>query len=1682
MSDSLNAEKSQIAIKYDVTLEPLKNSGRFSLLVSKLINEEKGTSLFKLVKEEYSGKLAIERVSFIISEGESTIEGCIIEGFAGKLELRDCILEREKISDEKTKKSLSYCLIKHDDELVITHCSFLNLNTVQGLITCKEASIKESLIKDVSREQGNGAAIYSEEASLEIVDTEFSNCVCLNGNGGGIYALINKNLKFESKNNICCFLGCSAKTSEEQNMNEGGRGGGIFLTFSSFTDDFGLRNLEFGSGSRKNTANSGSNLFILSNNIETFFSKSLLPFLDTYSFDENEFCFSFEDDVKNTYSFKSLLDEEFVLGPSKVFIDASKGNDDNDCLSDEKSCETFEKCFEKIKMGRKNVYVIGICYLESDPGFNKGSYYLKNYSSHPIVVTGINTIDFYENTSFEGVSFSLRSSPSASSSYPIVFRCSALSVIFKDDIFDSSDEDNHFISKSVIYCSSGGFCLNGCTFKRLNASDSESDCFSSIYWSGDSLSIIDCIFDDIYFENGNGGAVTLDMKKSSKVFIEGKTKQTEFKNCHSNKGGGIYFKCSFIPSEICFSNILFGDSSCPNTASQGRNIFIESTLLYDFIYLKNFPVFDTDEENNGFEGAFSTYGHLLDLALLAKSFDVADVLYVGDNGEDKGSDGSNLCRKKENPCKTLDHIISSCYSGLKDIRILNTLSENDSIIFGHGVYQIEGDSSNNQFIPLSQCKVSVDSDTSFSNLSVVFTTEYFSYGYKSFIGLESGVLSFYNVFLTQSDSTTTWSYNFVELKGGDMFINNCLFTNFIFSGKKITVISGEISTFILNNTKFNGCSTNQGYGGALYLTLDELSVLKIGSEGSYTSFSNCSALRGGGVYLSFDSAECSVLLTDLSFGKEGKNEAAEMGENMLVMADDLGTVVNSDTFPFLVDLEEDNKYMGIYSEKEELTCSLIDVVNNLNVGSSNAFIGDKGVNYSSCLTAKSLCNSFGLGLKSSKFGSVNVKIIDSLSSNEEIILIKSNCSFTGDSKNSIVNALSQLHFIIYKDTEFNTLIFSLSDILINTLLMIYKGTLTLSSVTFTHLTDSCSMVNPLIDITNNGNAYINSCVFSNFVVSQKDGSAIKAKLKNGMLLQISKSQFINCEGYNSKGGCIYTQCESLGSVSLNDTSFLACSIEKGDGGALYVNIKEKGSFTTNLDGQINNTFKKCSSDKLDGEGGRGGAIYFKFDDYPEIVTMNGLSFGKEEGDLNIADEGYNIFIKANDLSKLITPDSFPFLSGDDITEEEALGEEESEDGAYLLSVPLKYVVIGVPEVSYVNIESKYNKKYCGPLSYPCKTLDDAFDRYLEKEKKVILDSEYTFDGDIIMNSSSYTISKSEKEFFVTAGSECSFIITVNSSFNTVPFILSSSHSKSIMDVREGTLSLSSVSFYPLSGICLLSSSLISVTLNGNSVLSSCFVSNITTNNRNGSAIYASLSSSSLSIISSSFTNCGVKGGNGGALYVDLNKKANLIIDGKNSKKTIFKGCSAYKESNNLEKCNEDVCYGRGGAIYIKAESNIGKIVMDNIQFGGDKEEEKNIAYEGYDVFVEAEGLRNIINDDSFPFLEAVQTDYEGAYGIEEGDEEVVNLLELFITQTKKRNYWWVGVIVVLFILLVLIIVLIIILYVKKLRKKNDYKMSTDSAFEPLSSNINTEEMITERDNTSEGNAYTVGGVVFKNDF
>lgn len=1681
MSDSLNAEKSQIAIKYDVTLEPLKNNGRFSLLVSKLINEEKGTSLFKIVKEEYSGKLAIERVSFIISEGESTIEGCIIEGSSGKLELRDCTLEREKISDEKNKKLLSYCLIKHDGELVITRCSFLNLDTVQGLITCKEASIKECLIKDVSREQGNGAAIYSEEASLEIVDTEFSNCVCLNGNGGGIYALINNNFKFEIKNDVCCFLGCSAKTSEEQNMNERGRGGAIFLTFSSFTDDFGLKNLEFGCGSRKNTANSGSNLFILSNNVETFFSKSFLPFLDTYSFEENEFCFSFEDDVKNTYSFKSLLNEQFVLGPSKVFIDASKGSDDNDCLSDEKSCQTFEKCFEKIKIGRKNVFVIGICYLESDPGFDKGSYYLKNYSSNPIVVTGISTIDFYENTSFEGVSFSLRSLSSASS-YPILFRCSAQSVVFKDDMFDSSDADNHFKSKSVIYCSSGGVCLNGCSFKRLDTSDSQSDYFSSIYWSGDSLNITDCTFDDIYFENGNGGAVTLDMQKSSRVFIEGKTKQTEFKNCHSNKGGAIYFKCSSIPSEICFSNILFGDSSCPNTASQGRNIFIESTLLYDFVYLKNFPVFNTDEEDNGFEGAFSTYGYLLDLAVLAKSFDVADVLYVGDDGEDKGSDGSNLCRKKENPCKTLDHIISSCYSGLKDIRILNTLSENDSIIFGHGVYQIEGDSSNNQFIPLSQCKVSIDSDTSFSNLSVIFSTEYFSYGYKSFIGLESGALSFYNVFLTQSDSTTTWSYNLVELKGGDMFINNCSFTNFIYSGKKITVISGEISTFILNNTKFNGCSTNQGYGGALYLSLDESSVLKIGSEGSDTSFSNCYALRGGGIYLSFDSVECSVLLTDLSFGKDGKNEAAEMGENMLVIADDLGTVVNSDTFPFLVDVEEDNKYMGIYSKKEELTCSLIDVVNNLNVVSSDAFIGDKGVNYSSCLTAKSLCNSFGLGLKSSKFGSVNVKIIDTLSSNEEIVLKKSNCSFEGDSKNSVVNVLSKLHFIIYKDTEFNILIFSLSDILINTLLMLYKGTLALSSITFTHLTDSCSMVNPLIDITNSGNAYINSCTFSNFVVSQKDGSAIKAELKNDMLLQISKSQFINCEGYNSKGGCIYTQCESLGCVSLNGTSFLACSVEKGDGGALYVNIKEKGSFTTNLDGQTNTTFRKCSSDKLDGEGGRGGAIYLKFDDYPEIVTMNGLSFGKEEGDLNIGDEGYNVFIKANDLSKFITADSFPFLSGDDLAEEEALGEEKSEDGAYLLSVPLKYVVIGVPEVSYINIESKCIKKYCGPLSYPCKTLDDAFDRYFEKEKKVILDSEYTFDGDITMNSYSYTISKSEKEFFVTAGTDCSFIITVNSSFNTIPFILFSSHSKSIMDVTEGTLSLSSVSFYPLSGTCLFSSSLISITLNGSSVLSSCFVSNITANNRNGAVIYASLSSSSLSVISSSFTNCGVKSGNGGALYVDLSKKANLIIDGGNNKKAIFKGCFAYKEPNNLEKYNEDVSYGRGGAIYIKAGSNIGKIVMDNIQFGGDKEEEKNIADEGYDVFVEAKGLKNIINDDSFPFLEAVQADYEGAYGIEEGDEETINLVLLFITQTKKKSYWWVALIVVLFVLHVLIIVLIIILYVKKLRKKNDYKMSTDSAFQPLSSNINAKEMITERDNTSEVNAYTVGGVVFKNDF
>lgn len=1094
-----------------------------------------------------------------------------------------------------------------------------------------------------------------------------------------------------------------------------------------------------------------------------------------------------------------------------------------------------------------------------------------------------------------------------------------------------------------------------------------------------------------------------------------KIEYSTFTNCNAEYGRAIFLNIDGVSSDIEIKKILFNSEDNNINSFFDDQIFIVSDSLDKIINKKNFQFLeDLNKDSSLALGSYdNSYKneerHIKNLVGLLSKSGYSSIAYVGDNGKDDSS-----CIDETNACKTLSNVVDKFQDSATNIIVIGNLTIQDEEIglqyFG---YCIQGKNDQSAIIAGKNSSLCINAQTSIENINVIISNSYCSFENKSFFNANhDNDLVFSNVTISSESESTKIDSGLINMVDGNLYIIQSIFKGITINEEgDNSLIRGYSGHFFLNNTSFESCSHKNGEGGGLYLEPNGRYTV-IGGNGTTTLFSGCSAERGGGIYIEADYAH-SFILTDLTF----QNNVASNGKNIFLCCyyiDSLSFYL----FPTLLkEVEGGNLFEGFRGElsDDQTIYDLVKLVKGgYKEGPGMLYVGDEGIG-SGCdgKTSDKMCNNLDTALGKVKFDRINITVIKSLKTSGGII-IGAGFNMKGENANVKITLDNFVCFDINTDANISSLNFVLNSNNEYSIIHCYSGSLTISSVTFAPESGIAQMDNSVISFDSYGSILIENCSITNIVLSTFNGGAIRAFISEGNKLEIKGTDFINCSVLNGSGGAVSVYLEEDASLSI------------GDGGKKNTFKGCQASKSNNLYGVILN-----EEDESNYDYGCGGALYINIEKGAgKVITKNSI-FGEGEEE-NKANYGSNVFVYAEDLLSSINREDFAVIS-DEVAQKGMVGYEKGMDEPVLLSSlfsdPLSIVYVS---------SSGSSSKACGKETDPCNSINIALLRGSIDLKNISIIDNIT-NNEIVNLESKCEISSKKEVVNVDAEKGCSFVVKANSTFNNLSFSLTTI-SSSIIIVFNEYLILNSINFAPLdiSAYITLSSPLISIIQKGNAILSLCSINGITINGGNGAAINADLSNTSLTIQGSSIINCKVIKGNGGGLYVNIGDEGKLIFGKKDRKSNVFNRCSSKKEesekkNNKVLNQNQDVVYGRGGAVYLKVGEKPGKIRLSNIEMG--KEEDANEADEGYDLFVEAKNLKDIVNSDNFPFLEDMDDDYEGAMGMQEGEEpEYLTEAVKEDAKKKKKSRWWIALIVIFLIGIIAAVIIIIVVYLVKVKK------------------------------------------------
>lgn len=491
-------------------------------------------------------------------------------------------------------------------------------------------------INELSFDGSNGR-IFSASKCLTVIGANFVNCNNDKGNGGGIILDSDEcfyNIGYDET--ITSFSGCNAI-----------KGGGIYLQTNTYEANFVLTNIKFGITNKDNTASVGSNIYFLCPYLESVVTKEVFPALLSLTSKDNAYIGCVGDNAGgNAFDLLKILDGT-VQTSSYTLYAGEGGSDSNNCNSVDTKCASFDGAFDKIKFVDLTLYVVGNIYSTESLVLNKKSYNIAGQSDSSVIKTNANSqFTLIKDTSFNNLKFDLYGSITSSllnikggslSLFHIIFSpsssLSSSSSLLNSYSNEVSNEDICCLQSSLIYKgdSTGDITIVNTSFLNIESRGS-GGVISAVLNKEDSLSITGSSFVNCKSLNGNGGAVSANVKEGSTCTIDKyESNSTAFKSCgtiqdnyeyvpiwdedttsaNSGKGGALYLSVESTTVTLKVAGLDLGTSENGdgNSASEGYDVYVSSEHLSHIVNYENFPYLsEVPEGYSGSVGASETGG------------------------------------------------------------------------------------------------------------------------------------------------------------------------------------------------------------------------------------------------------------------------------------------------------------------------------------------------------------------------------------------------------------------------------------------------------------------------------------------------------------------------------------------------------------------------------------------------------------------------------------------------------------------------------------------------------------------------------------------------------------------------------------------------------------------------------------------------------------------------------------------------------------------------------------------------------------------------------------------------------------------------------------------------------------------------------------------------------------------
>lgn len=1185
------------------------------------------------------------------------------------------------------------------------------------------------------------------------------------------------------------------------------------------------------------------------------------------------------------------------------------------------------------------------------------------------------------------------------------------------------------VKRGVIKIGSGNLYMSDCEmrgFKREEeGGDNEFIISSTGYLMVNGTKIEECIC-----VNGRGGGMYLE-REGWYTIIGDEGTDTEFNLCSAQRGGGIYIEADYCRS-FEFRNVKFGSGEKANSGSNGKNIFLNCYYL-DYLCVSLFDTLKNEVSGGnlfeGSEGEESEDTTIYDLVKIIKGeYRVGgEILYVGDggrgnqcNGEDAGS-----------MCSDLMYAVGLVKFGVVNIHVIEKLKTNGGTIYGGG-FKMEGKTSETQIESGEYFCFDINTDSEWKNLVFVLKDN----NKYSIIHIYAGSFEMESVIFSGNGGIVNLMDSVIVFESfGKGIMKNCSVKNVCVSGSEGGGIRGyarERKKLEVKGVEFLNCSSDTGNGGGMCVYVEEGGSLIISGDGDKkSSFKNCKIKKkeskkgerkndeeeegefvdegnGGGIYMKVEKGSGEIVVNDSEFGKgEEKNEGV-YGSNLFIFAEDLVGSVKEKNFGVLSDEEASEGIEG-YEKGMESVIHLSDLFGEV---LTVVFVSGDGANSFGCGKETAPCKNLKKGIEKGMEDMKNVSIIGWVE-NKETINVEIKSEFGSEEGRSYVVAEEGCLFIVNVDCLFKNVGLNVSSAK-NTIVKGIGGVIKFEDVIVKgkNEEEGVTLESSVVCIESEGSGEFVKCIFEGMKVKEGDGGGMKAVLKNGKSLKMK--------------GCVFEKC----------------GVMKGSGGGIFVEMGEGSSFVIEGEGEGVNELKECfalkNGELENGEEGRGGGIYVKIEGNINKFSLEKIKMGTE-GEKNKADDGYDLFIEAKSLEEVCKGLKNIITSS---SSEGMVGIEEGMSK----SISLYYIISDNLETTFVLNGSENYEKYCGIEEYPCELLSVALKRNKGEKKNVKIMGELYY-SEIVNVDVGSKIESKEGRSDVIGIEGCAFVVSAECEFFSLNFNISDIKS-TLMKVEEGLLYLNNIIINGIKGenYATLSSSLIELESKGSVNVCLCNISGVKVKGVNGSVINGEVKDGgSVEIRGSVFSKCKCNGGNGGGIYMVVGENGKFVIGEEGEEKSVIKGCSAKNGEDSISEMrrkNEER-KGRGGGLYIKIESKVNNISINNVTFGGEGEGEKNEADEGYDLFVETKSLNESINSDSFGYIKGLDDEYDGAMGIEEGKEEAEVLTQRVKksaeNKKKKKSYWWISLIVIFVVGIIATIVAIIIIIICKKKRSDNYR-------------------------------------------